>query len=109
MRINSGFSTKTSQLPARMNREEGDGAWCPAGPLVPSDVQFLQLDLQQLTFLTIIGTQGRHARGTGNEFARMYRLDYSRDGLVWMSWKNRFGNKVRPFIPVSSYVYTATF
>uniref|UniRef100_A0A3B3R8B6 Discoidin domain-containing receptor 2 n=1 Tax=Paramormyrops kingsleyae TaxID=1676925 RepID=A0A3B3R8B6_9TELE len=79
---------------ARMNREEGDGAWCPAGPLAPSDVQFLQLDLQQLTFLTIVGTQGRHARGTGNEFARMYRLDYSRDGLVWMSWKNRLGNKI---------------
>ncbi|XP_018584257.1 discoidin domain-containing receptor 2 isoform X3 [Scleropages formosus] len=79
---------------ARMNREEGDGAWCPAGPLEPTDVQFLQLDLRQLTFLTVIGTQGRHAHGAGNEFARMYRLDYSRDGVVWISWKNRLGIKV---------------
>ncbi|KAL4646553.1 discoidin domain-containing receptor 2-like isoform X2 [Arapaima gigas] len=79
---------------ARLNREEGDGAWCPAGPLEPTDIQFLQLDLRQLTFLTVIGTQGRHARGTGNEFARMYRLEYSRDGVVWISWKNRLGNKI---------------
>ncbi|KAG7481023.1 hypothetical protein MATL_G00062310 [Megalops atlanticus] len=79
---------------ARLNREEGDGAWCPAGLLQPSDVQFLQLDLRQLTFITVVGTQGRHAHGTGNEFARMYRLDYSRDGETWKSWKNRLGNKI---------------
>ncbi|KAJ8415473.1 hypothetical protein AAFF_G00424530 [Aldrovandia affinis] len=79
---------------ARLNREEGDGAWCPAGLLQPSDVQFLQLDLRQLSFLTVVGTQGRHAHGTGNEFARMYRLDYSRDGESWKSWKNRLGNKI---------------
>ncbi|XP_061117287.1 LOW QUALITY PROTEIN: discoidin domain-containing receptor 2 [Conger conger] len=79
---------------ARLNREEGDGAWCPAGLLQPSDVQFLQLDLRQLTFITVVGTQGRHAHGTGNEFARMYRLDYSRDNESWRSWKNRLGNKI---------------
>ncbi|KAJ8380316.1 hypothetical protein SKAU_G00010940 [Synaphobranchus kaupii] len=79
---------------ARLNREEGDGAWCPAGLLQPTDVQFLQLDLRQLTFLTVVGTQGRHAHGTGNEFARMYRLDYSRDNESWKSWKNRLGNKI---------------
>ncbi|KAL2091825.1 hypothetical protein ACEWY4_011623 [Coilia grayii] len=79
---------------ARLNREEGDGAWCPAGPLEPTDVQYLQLDLRQLTFLTVVGTQGRYARSSGNEFARMYRIDYSRDGHHWISWKNRLGNKV---------------
>ncbi|XP_076127216.1 discoidin domain-containing receptor 2 [Alosa pseudoharengus] len=79
---------------ARLNREEGDGAWCPAGPLEPTDVQYLQLDLRQLTFLTVVGTQGRYARSSGNEFARLYRLDYSRDGHHWISWKNRLGDKV---------------
>uniref|UniRef100_A0AAY4BTD9 receptor protein-tyrosine kinase n=1 Tax=Denticeps clupeoides TaxID=299321 RepID=A0AAY4BTD9_9TELE len=78
---------------ARLNREEGDGAWCPAGPLEPADVQYLQLDLRQLTFVTVVGTQGRYARSSGNEFARMYRLDYSRDGRVWISWTNRLGKK----------------
>ncbi|XP_062873692.1 discoidin domain-containing receptor 2 [Trichomycterus rosablanca] len=79
---------------ARLNREEGDGAWCPAGQLKPSDVQYLQLDLRQLTFLTVVATQGRYARSSGNEFARKYRLAYSRDGHRWIPWRNRFGNEI---------------
>ncbi|XP_051535726.1 discoidin domain-containing receptor 2 [Myxocyprinus asiaticus] len=79
---------------ARLNREEGDGAWCPAGQLQPSDVQYLQLDLRQLVFLTIVGTQGRYARNSGNEYARKYRIEYSRDGHRWISWKNRFGYEI---------------
>lgn len=53
-----------------------------------------QVDLGRLTFLTVVGTQGRYARNSGNEFARAYRVNYSRDGLVWKSWKNRLGNPV---------------
>ncbi|XP_069562025.1 discoidin domain-containing receptor 2 isoform X1 [Brachyistius frenatus] len=79
---------------ARLNREEGDGAWCPEGQLEPSDSQYLQVDLSRLTFLTVVGTQGRYARNSGNEFARAYRVNYSRDGLLWKSWKNRLGNTV---------------
>ncbi|XP_073696218.1 discoidin domain-containing receptor 2 [Garra rufa] len=79
---------------ARLNHEEGDGAWCPAGQLQPSDVQYLQLDLRQLIFLTVVATQGRYARNSGNEFARKYRLEYSRDGHRWISWRNRFGSEI---------------
>ncbi|XP_030317190.1 discoidin domain-containing receptor 2 [Calypte anna] len=79
---------------ARLQREEGDGAWCPAGLLQPKDVQFLQIDLHKLFFITLIGTQGRHARATGKEFARAYRLDYSRTGERWISWKDRQGRRV---------------
>ncbi|KAM9371041.1 discoidin domain-containing receptor 2-like [Phaethornis superciliosus] len=79
---------------ARLQREEGDGAWCPAGLLQPKDVQFLQIDLHKLFFITLIGTQGRHARATGKEFARAYRLDYSRNGERWISWKDRQGRRV---------------
>lgn len=52
------------------------------------------MDLGRLTFLTVVGTQGRYARSSGNEFARAYRLNYSRDGLLWKSWRNRLGNAV---------------
>lgn len=76
---------------ARLNRDEGDGAWCPKEA---SDSQYLQVDLGRLTFLTVVGTQGRYAHSSGNEFARAYRLNYSRDGLQWRSWKNRQGNMV---------------
>ncbi|KAM4576078.1 discoidin domain-containing receptor 2 isoform 1-T1 [Odontesthes bonariensis] len=78
---------------ARLNREEGDGAWCPKGQ-EPSDNQYLQVDLSRLTFLTLIATQGRYARNLGKEFARAYRLNYSRDGLLWRPWRNRQGNVV---------------
>ncbi|NWT71067.1 DDR2 protein, partial [Prunella himalayana] len=80
----------------RLQREEGDGAWCPAGLLEPEDVQFLQIDLHKLFFITLVGTQGRHARATGKEFARAYRIDYSRNGERWISWRNRQGGRVSP-------------
>uniref|UniRef100_A0A672GDS7 receptor protein-tyrosine kinase n=1 Tax=Salarias fasciatus TaxID=181472 RepID=A0A672GDS7_SALFA len=79
---------------ARLNREEGEGAWCPQGQLEPSDTQYLQVDLGRLTFLTVVGTQGRYARNSGNEFARAYRLNYSRDSVLWKSWKSRLGKEV---------------
>lgn len=52
------------------------------------------MDLGRLTFLTVVGTQGRYARNTGNEFTRAYRLNYSRDGLLWKSWRDRLGKVV---------------
>ncbi|XP_047237251.1 discoidin domain-containing receptor 2 isoform X5 [Girardinichthys multiradiatus] len=79
---------------ARLNCEGGDGAWCPEGQLEPSDSQYLQIDLRRLAFLTLFGTQGRYARGLGKEFAREYRLNYSRDGQLWKSWKDRLGKEV---------------
>lgn len=88
------FFVNVCGFPLRLQREEGDGAWCPAGLLQPEDVQFLQIDLHKLFFITLIGTQGRHARATGKEFARAYRIDYSRNGERWISWKDRQGRKV---------------
>ncbi|CAL8263338.1 unnamed protein product [Boreogadus saida] len=89
---------------ARLNREGGDGAWCPEGELEPSDSQYLQVDLGQLTFLTVVGTQGRYARSSGKEYARAYRLAYSRDGSLWRAWRNRQGNAV---VEANSDAYNA--
>uniref|UniRef100_H9GR20 Epithelial discoidin domain-containing receptor 1 n=1 Tax=Anolis carolinensis TaxID=28377 RepID=H9GR20_ANOCA len=81
-------------LPSRLALNEGDGAWCPAGPVYPNDAEYLEIDLRRLHFLTLVGTQGRHANGHGKEFARAYRLHYSRDGHRWMPWRDRWGNEV---------------
>uniref|UniRef100_A0A672KVH6 receptor protein-tyrosine kinase n=1 Tax=Sinocyclocheilus grahami TaxID=75366 RepID=A0A672KVH6_SINGR len=75
-------------------KHEGDGAWCPAGPVFPSSSEYLQVDLRKLHFLSLVGTQGRHADGLGREFARSYRLRYSRDGRHWITWKDRWGQEV---------------
>lgn len=78
----------------RLDTSDGDGAWCPAGPVYPNDAEFLEVDLRRLHFLTLVGTQGRHAGGHGKEFARAYRLHYSRDRRRWLTWRDRWGNEV---------------
>ncbi|XP_060697252.1 discoidin domain-containing receptor 2 [Hemiscyllium ocellatum] len=80
----------------RLEKERGDGAWCPVDLLYPDSVEYLQIDLHALTFITLLGTQGRHAYGNGNEFARAYQLDYSRDGRRWITWKDRQGKQIIP-------------
>uniref|UniRef100_A0A673IHP2 Discoidin domain-containing receptor 2 n=1 Tax=Sinocyclocheilus rhinocerous TaxID=307959 RepID=A0A673IHP2_9TELE len=75
--------------------EEGDGAWCPEIAGEPENMnEFLQVDLRSLHFITLVGTQGRHAGGIGNEFAQTYKIKYSRDGSRWISWRNRQGKEV---------------
>lgn len=61
----------------------------------PDDLkEFLQIDLHALHFITLVGTQGRHAGGHGIEFAPMYKINYSRDGTRWIPWRNRHGKQV---------------
>lgn len=86
------FSVSVS---SRLDFEEGDGAWCPEITVEPDNLkEFLQVDLRSLHFITLVGTQGRHAGGIGNEFAQMYKIKYSRDGSRWISWRNRQGKQV---------------
>ncbi|KAI6061787.1 Epithelial discoidin domain-containing receptor 1 [Aix galericulata] len=77
----------------RLGRSDGDGAWCPAGPVFPAEEEFLEVDLGHLHLVTLVGTQGRHAGGQGREFARAYRLRYSRDRRRWTRWRDRWGTE----------------
>ncbi|XP_030647324.1 discoidin domain-containing receptor 2 [Chanos chanos] len=91
----SQWSDSTAAKYGRLDCEEGDGAWCPEIAVEPDSVkEFLQIDLRSLHFITLVGTQGRHAGGIGNEFAQMYKIKYSRDGSRWISWRNRQGKQV---------------
>ncbi|XP_067086656.1 discoidin domain-containing receptor 2 isoform X3 [Osmerus mordax] len=91
----SQWSESTAARYGRLDFEEGDGAWCPEGTVEPDSVkEFLQVDLRSLHFLTLAGSQGRHAGGMGNEFAQMYKIKYSRDGSRWISWRSRQGQQV---------------
>ncbi|KAM9488048.1 epithelial discoidin domain-containing receptor 1 isoform 2-T2 [Clarias gariepinus] len=90
----SAWSDSTEAKHGRLSTGEGDGAWCPLGPVFPNPSEYLQVDLHQLYFLSLVGTQGRHADGHGREFARSYRLRYSRDGRQWITWKDRWGQEV---------------
>ncbi|XP_015211166.1 discoidin domain-containing receptor 2 isoform X1 [Lepisosteus oculatus] len=91
----SQWSESTAARYGRLDFEEGDGAWCPEIPVEPENLnEFLQIDLRSLHFITLVGTQGRHAGGMGNEFAQMYKIKYSRDGSRWISWRNRHGKQI---------------
>uniref|UniRef100_A0AAX7T7C5 receptor protein-tyrosine kinase n=1 Tax=Astatotilapia calliptera TaxID=8154 RepID=A0AAX7T7C5_ASTCA len=91
----SQWSESTAARYGRLDFEEGDGAWCPEITVEPDNLkEFLQIDLRSLHFITLVGTQGRHAGGMGNEFAQMYKIKYSRDGSRWISWRNRQGKQV---------------
>ncbi|XP_061632863.1 epithelial discoidin domain-containing receptor 1 isoform X2 [Phyllopteryx taeniolatus] len=90
----SAWSDSTEAKHARLSTGEGDGAWCPKGAVFPDGSEYLQVDLRKLHFLALVGTQGRHADGHGQEFVRSYRLRYSRDGVKWITWKDRWGQEV---------------
>ncbi|KAM4697118.1 LOW QUALITY PROTEIN: epithelial discoidin domain-containing receptor 1 [Rhinophrynus dorsalis] len=90
----SAWSDSTEAKHSRLESNDGDGAWCPAGPVYPNNDEYLQVDLRKLYFLTLVGTQGRDGGGLGKEFARHYQLRYSRDGFKWAQWRDRWGNEV---------------
>ncbi|XP_030630664.1 discoidin domain-containing receptor 2 [Chanos chanos] len=91
----SQWSESTAARYGRLDFDDGDGAWCP-DVMTESDnlKEFLQIDLRSLHFVTLVGTQGRHADGVGNEFAQRYRIKYSRDGSRWVSWRDRKGRQI---------------
>ncbi|XP_070988722.1 discoidin domain-containing receptor 2-like [Oncorhynchus clarkii lewisi] len=95
----SQWSESTAARYGRLDFDDGDGdgAWCP-NIMAETDAggpkDFLQVDLRSLHFITLVGTQGRHADGMGNEFAQRYRIKYSRDGSRWVAWHGRKGRQV---------------
>lgn len=91
----SQWSESTAARYGRLDFDDGDGAWCPDVMAEAHSLkEFLQIDLRTLHFVTLVGTQGRHADGVGNEFAQRYRIKYSRDGTRWVSWRDRQGRQI---------------
>ncbi|XP_028986928.1 discoidin domain-containing receptor 2-like [Betta splendens] len=93
----SQYSESTAARFGRLDFDngDGDGAWCPGVTSEADGLKdFLQVDLRSLHFITLVGTQGRHADGMGNEFAQRYRIQYSRGGSDWVDWRDRKGRQV---------------
>ena len=70
---------------ARLNRNIPQwGAWCPdiTGGMIQEKNydQYIQIDLLNLTKITGIATQGRSG---GMEYAKDYKISYSRDCGIW--------------------------
>ena len=61
---------------ARLN---GPGAWCVAHS---NQQQWLQVDLQNMTIVTGVITQGRSSQ---LQYVRFYWVEYTQDGSSWIS------------------------
>lgn len=80
----------------RLNRELNGGAWCPAIQLnsQTSGQEWIQVNLTSHHVITKIATQGRFGNGMGVEYAESFWLNYTRDGLNWINWRNQDGEMV---------------
>lgn len=80
----------------RLNRELNGGAWCPSSQLdsKSSGKEWIQVNFSEPYVITKIATQGRFGNGMGVEFAETFWLHYTRDGINWMQWRNKYGEYV---------------
>ncbi|XP_071801903.1 discoidin domain-containing receptor 2-like isoform X2 [Asterias amurensis] len=74
---------------ARLNLDEGAGAWCPvsAKPEADGHYEYLQINFRNISVVTAVSIQGRWYDGEGREFTRNFRLEYSRDDR-WVRYRN---------------------
>ena len=70
-------------LQARLNNNNGGGAWCPKSFIseAAGSQEFLEIDLGQEHRVTGVITQGRFANGLGQEFTEYFRVQYWRMGM----------------------------
>lgn len=80
----------------RLNRELHGGAWCPSSQInqTNSGHEWIQINLTEPFVITKIATQGRFGNGMGVEFAEVFWLNYTRDGIKWTRWSNSYGEFV---------------
>lgn len=93
-----------------MNRELNGGAWCPANQLdiKNSGKEWIQVNFTEPYVITKIATQGRFGNGMGVEFAERFWLRYTRNGIDWIHWRNKYGEYVSGIV-IAADAYTMYF
>ena len=88
----------------RLNRELNGGAWCPATQLDQknSGKEWIQVNFSEPYVIVKLATQGRFGNGMGVEFAEQFWLHYTRDGINWIRWRNKYGEYVSNIIASSN-------
>ncbi|UJR20843.1 hypothetical protein I4U23_023953 [Adineta vaga] len=78
---------------SRARTEQYGGAWCPLHKVASIPNEWLEINFDNLTYLTQVETQGRFNNGQGKEYADYYILMYTRldnlkhDEIVWIEYK----------------------
>ncbi len=61
--------------------------------------EYLEIDLGRLAVITEVLTQGRFAKGRGQEYAEAYTLHYWRPGMAeFKAYRDSMGRAVSPHI-----------
>lgn len=70
-------------LQARLNNNNGGGAWCPKSFISETSGvdEFLEIDLGEEHTVTGVVTQGRFANGLGQEFAEFFLVQFWKPGM----------------------------
>ncbi len=70
-------------LQARLNNNNGGGAWCPKSFISETSGvdEFLEIDLGEEHSVTGVVTQGRFANGLGQEFAEFFLVQFWKPGM----------------------------
>ena len=95
----SSYSSSVVASMARLNREEGGGAWCPSSVLTNSSQEWLQVSLGREVLVTGVISQGRWDRGLGQEWAQYLNIQYWSYGLWVVEGQTRRAN-TDTFTPV---------
>ncbi|KAL3104104.1 hypothetical protein niasHS_002131 [Heterodera schachtii] len=76
---------------ARIRSEKGGGAWCPREQIKADTYEFIQVDFPFSYEILGVEVQGRHANGSGREWAEALVIDFLRerwDGTNWTRYEN---------------------
>ena len=74
-------------------RLKGSNAWIPATDSNNND--FLQIDLGSVYFVCGVATQGNP---NNDHWTKTYKIETSRDNVVWTFYSEGGSEKVRPFL-----------
>jgi discoidin domain receptor family protein 2 len=91
---------------SRIRTETNGGAWCPKSQIHANSYEYLEINLNNLTVITSVETQGRFGNGLGQEYAEYYILEYKRDDdKNWIRYHNRQSETVKSFLNVKFFVF----
>ncbi|CAF1093216.1 unnamed protein product [Didymodactylos carnosus] len=75
---------------ARIRTELEGGAWCPDKQIGPGIYEYIQITLPQLSYITMVETQGRFGNGQGKEYTEWYQVQYQRiDNEEWFTYRTK--------------------
>lgn len=82
----------------RLDIDRNGGAWCPKQQIAENVLEYLEIDLRNVSVVSAIATQGRYGNGRGQEYAEAFRLEYWRPQLKqWRPYKRWDGSQVTIF------------